>query len=290
MLLHQKAPDGNGKLARGMAPHLPPPSDFQEWHYLTQLNQSRAVVFGIEHFRALAPLCMGAIVWQLNDCWPVTSWAAVDGDGRRKPIWHGLRRANDPRLLSVQPSARGGLELVAVNDDDEPWRVEVVVSRRQLTGATLAERTVVLEAPGPGRASVDLAELGTPVEASGEYLVALASGRRPVVHAFVADRELRLSPVEVSLTVGKWSGGEQDIVLSAGAFVRGVTVFVDRVLPEAWVDDSDLDLLPGVPARLRLHAPRSISADELRAPGVLHSLNALVADADRVQAGTNLSI
>ena len=40
----------------------------------------------------LAAHARAAIVWQLNDCWPVTSWAAVDGDGRRKPLWYALRR------------------------------------------------------------------------------------------------------------------------------------------------------------------------------------------------------
>ena len=34
----------------------------------------------------------GTIVWQLNDCWPVTSWAAIDGDGRPKPLYYALRR------------------------------------------------------------------------------------------------------------------------------------------------------------------------------------------------------
>ena len=42
-------------------------------------------------------------MWQLNDCWPVTSWAAVDGDGRRKPLWYALRRSYRDRLLTIQP-------------------------------------------------------------------------------------------------------------------------------------------------------------------------------------------
>jgi len=53
--------------------------DTDDWHYLTQLNQACAVSFGIEHFRSRRPVCAGTIVWQLNDCWPVTSWAASTG-------------------------------------------------------------------------------------------------------------------------------------------------------------------------------------------------------------------
>ena len=80
-LLHQKAEDGNGKLDRGMAPHLGVPGDFPDWHWAAQLNQARAVAHAITHYRSWWPRTAGAIVWQLNDCWPVTSWAA---DRRRR--------------------------------------------------------------------------------------------------------------------------------------------------------------------------------------------------------------
>ena len=62
-----------------------------DWHWLTPLNQARAVAYGIEHFRSLYPRNSGTIVWQLNDNWPVVSWAAVDYAGIRKPLWHALQ-------------------------------------------------------------------------------------------------------------------------------------------------------------------------------------------------------
>jgi len=87
MLHHQKAVNGNDKLNRGLEAYFGfVPTDFDDWLYLTQLNQARAVQLGVEWFRALAPRCMGARYWQLNDCWPVTSWAAIDGDAREKPL------------------------------------------------------------------------------------------------------------------------------------------------------------------------------------------------------------
>lgn len=102
MLHHQKAEDGNGKLDRGLAHHFAPPADFDTWHYLTQLNQARAVATGVEHWRSHWPRCAGTILWQLNDCWPVTSWAAIDGDGREKPLYHELKRLYADRLLTLQ--------------------------------------------------------------------------------------------------------------------------------------------------------------------------------------------
>ena len=105
----------------GWPPTCPTPRDFDDWHYLTQLNQARAHPARGRALPVAAPACcMGAIVWQLNDCWPVTSWAAVDGDGRRKPLWYALRRAYADRLLTVQPAA-DGLALAAVNDSPHRW-------------------------------------------------------------------------------------------------------------------------------------------------------------------------
>ncbi|GAP55863.1 probable beta-mannosidase B [Arthrobacter sp. Hiyo6] len=95
-LQHQKAEDGTEKLEKGLAAHLHEPANFQEWHFLTQINQARAIRFGIEHFRAGWPVCAGSIVWQLNDCWPVTSWAAIDGYGQLKPLWYAIREPTGP--------------------------------------------------------------------------------------------------------------------------------------------------------------------------------------------------
>lgn len=106
-LLHQKAESGNFKLDQGAAPHLPLPQNFEEWNWVTQLSQAHSVSFGIEHFRSFWPYTAGSVVWQLNDCWPVTSWAAVDGDGREKPLFFALKHAYAPRLLTFKPRAQG---------------------------------------------------------------------------------------------------------------------------------------------------------------------------------------
>jgi beta-mannosidase len=115
MLHHQKAREGNIKLNTRLAEHFQVPADFDDWLYLTQLNQARAIGLGVERFRSRRPVCMGTLYWQLNDCWPVSSWAAIDGDGRAKPLWFATRRFYAERLLSIQPEGEK-LALFAVND------------------------------------------------------------------------------------------------------------------------------------------------------------------------------
>lgn len=284
MLLHQKAADGNLKLERGMAPHLPPAESFEEWHYLTQLNQSRAIVFGTEHFRSLRPLCMGTIVWQFNDCWPVTSWAAVDGYGRRKPLWHGLRRANDPRLVTLQPAGEG-LELVAVNDSDTSWELAGSVVRFRMDGERVhgEDFTMTVEAGSSHRWHVPAGLL--PGDPSSEYLAVIMPGRRALVRAQFEDRDLNLLEAVVDTAIGPWEDGVQHLSLRADVLVRGVVVGVDRLEPSAWADDSDLDLLPGITTRLTLHTPRALSQEELKSAGIIRTLNEVVLARSKQGAG-----
>ena len=56
---------------------------------------------GIEHYRRLMPRCMGALYWQLNDCWPVASWSSIEHTGRWKALHHVARRFLAPALVSA---------------------------------------------------------------------------------------------------------------------------------------------------------------------------------------------
>lgn len=277
MLLHQKADDGNGKLARGMAPHLPEPQSMEDWHYLTQLNQSRAIVFGTEHYRAQRPHCMGTIVWQINDCWPVTSWAAVDGDGRRKPLWHGLRRANAERLATVQPSD-DGLALVLVNDSREPWTVEGTLRRVDFTGTELAEQTVAAVVPPLDSVRVALAaDVARPGDAVAELVSVEVSGARPSTHVFAEDKDLALQATDLGVVIGPWADGRQVVELTADTFVRGVCLFPDRLDPDAWVDDADVDVIPGRTTVLTVQSAAPLDPSALGTHPVLRSVNDVVA-------------
>ncbi|WP_241825023.1 hypothetical protein [Micromonospora sp. CB01531] len=239
MVHHQKAIDGDLKLRRGLDAHLPVPADFDDWHYLTQLNQARAVQLGVEHFRSHRPVCMGTVVWQLNDCWPVTSWSAVDGDGRRKPLWYALRRAYADRLLTVQPRD-GGLALVAVNETGEAWQVPAMVTRLTLGWESRATTAVELDVPAYSSMVVALpAELARPDEARRELLVAEPwDSAERAIWFFAEDREIEWPAAELDATVEPVDGG-QLVQVSARTVLRDLTLFPDRLHPSAEVDQAD---------------------------------------------------
>lgn len=238
MLVHQKAFEGNAKLERGLGAHLPRWRSIDEWHWATQLNQARAVALGIEHFRSLYPLNTGSIIWQLNDEWPVISWAAVDVHGHRKPLWFALRHVYADRLLTFQPRG-GSLALVAHNDHADAWAESVVVSRRRLDGTVLAERTIPLDLTARRISTVALdAELTTPVEEAAEYLVVRRPGGERAFHYFVEDTALALSaPADALSVAAEGVGDGVRVTVTARSLVKDLVLQVDRLDPAARVDD-----------------------------------------------------
>ncbi|MBG0816883.1 glycoside hydrolase family 2 protein [Planomonospora sp. ID82291] len=267
VLHHQKAIDGNAKLLRGLGGHLPPPATFDDWHYLTQLNQARAMVFGIERFRALAPHCMGTIVWQLNDCWPVTSWAAVDGDGRRKPLWYALRRVYADRLLTVQ-----GGELAVVNDAPERWTGELSLVRHGLDGEPLAAEAVRVEAAPRSVVRVPLPEaVRTPGDPAREVLVAALGGSRTV--SFYAEDTVVAFPEAAYDAHAEPAEGGYRVTVTARTLLRELALFPDRLDPDAAVDDLLVTLLPGESAVFHVATERELDPAALLAFPVLRCVN-----------------
>ena len=238
MLHHQKAEDGNGKLERGLARHFAvPEGDFDRWHYLTQVNQARAVAAGVEHWRSHWPVCAGTVVWQLNDCWPVTSWAAIDGDGREKPLYHELRRLYADRLLTVRADG-DGLVVAAVNQSAEVWRGTLRLRRMSVDGAPIAEAAPALDAGGRTVAVVEV-----PVEllpdGPGEFLVADADGVR-AWHFPAPDREIPYPRPEFEVALAP-----DGITVTARTLVRDLLLQADRLDPGARADRGLMTLLPG---------------------------------------------
>ncbi|GHJ42627.1 glycoside hydrolase family 2 protein [Streptomyces sp. TS71-3] len=273
MLHHQKAEDGNGKLERGLARHFEVPhDDFDRWHYLMQVNQVRAVATGVEHWRSHWPTCAGAVVWQLNDCWPVTSWAAVDGDGRLKPLWHELRRLYADRLLTVQ--VREGRPVVcAVNQSGRDWEPRVRLRRLSADGALIADEELTVPAAARTVGVAPLPAATVPDAASGaEYLVADAEGLRavhfPVRDLAFAYPEPRydVELVEADATYAEDTAeGAAVVVVRAHTLLRDLLLQADRLAPTAAADRGVLTLLPGESAVIRVTGWPAPDAEAVRA-------------------------
>lgn len=118
---HQRNNAANGKILGYLAQTFLYPSSLDLLVYASQLLQMEAIRCGVEHWRRNRGRCMGAIYWQLNDCWPVASWASIDYFGRWKALHYAAKRFFAPVLLSCQEE---GVLTQDANVNAEPYEVK----------------------------------------------------------------------------------------------------------------------------------------------------------------------
>ena len=104
MEMHQRNSGANGKIMTYLALTFRYPTEFDTLLYASQILQAEAIRYGVEHFRRnrTDDRCMGAIYWQLNDIWPVASWASIDYFDRWKALHYYAKRFFAPVMLSCE--------------------------------------------------------------------------------------------------------------------------------------------------------------------------------------------
>jgi beta-mannosidase len=295
MLVHQKAHLGNEKLEHGATGHLPGSTTIDQWHWAMQLNQAHAVRFGIEHFRSLTPHNTGTIMWQLNDDWPVVSWAAVDFDEHRKPLWFAVRDAYAPRLATIQPRpsrpaidaafegdppGKDVLALVVVNDTADAFAGVFTAARKAFDGTTLARVPIAVTVAPRGVTTAELPpEVAGFGDSAAELIVVTGGEASGFASAFLNGAEVvgqKLEPAPLVATAAKVAGG-YTVTVTAQSYARDVFLQVDRVDPGSAVDAGLVTLTAGESAMFAITSDADVDPEAFLDPLVLRSANQLLA-------------
>jgi len=225
---HQKNAGGNARIAETMFRYFRFPVDFENFVYLSQVQQGLAIKTAVTHWRSLKPYCMGTLIWQLNDTWPVCSWASLDHGGGWKLLHHMSKAFHAPLFVSAVPVA-DGIELRAVNDADAPVDLTVNAVAVAMDGTTRAlDRQTV--AVGPD-AAVMVLRLAADALREGEMLAyAWANGDRRLGNDVFAPKPYKtydLLPPKLTHDVVRTATG-YDITVTAQALALFVAVEADQ--------------------------------------------------------------
>lgn len=137
---HQRSENGYAKMMMYMAQYFPYPKDLSHLSYASQLMQAQAMRYAVEHWRRHRGQCMGAIVWQLNDCWPVASWSSIDYFGRWKALHYFEKRFFAPVMISC---CEEGLLSQNPNPNARPYEVEKSI-HLHVANETMEEQKVTV--------------------------------------------------------------------------------------------------------------------------------------------------
>ncbi len=150
---HQRTTNGNTVLLQYTMAWFRMPRNFTMSLWLGQILQGVALKIACEHWRRLMPRTMGALIWQLNDTWPVTSCSSVDYFGRWKAAHYFIRRFFAPLLVSAEEDAATGRALVHVTSDlRTPVKARLTWKLTDLDGRVLRRGGQTVDA-APGRST-----------------------------------------------------------------------------------------------------------------------------------------
>ena len=157
---HQRNASANGRIVAYLSQMYLYPSDLDRLVYASQLLQAQAMQYGVEHWRRHRGECMGAVIWQLNDCWPVASWSSIDYYGRWKALHYYAKRffalilisCHEEGILSqntnvnAEPFAlKKSARLNVSNETPQAFRGTVSWSLRRGDAAILREGSVAVQ-------------------------------------------------------------------------------------------------------------------------------------------------
>ncbi|MBQ8027894.1 MAG: hypothetical protein IJ262_00645 [Clostridia bacterium] len=219
---HQKCDLGEERLEYYLSKHFTLPKTADEKRYLTQLLQLEAMKEATEHFRRNMDRCHGALYWQLNDCWDVVSWAAVDFYHRKKALMYETKKFDEPIHVSAVKK-RGLAEIWISNDLKESFFGRLTVSFAPTDEAerTALEREISLF----GNRSEKIVSLKIPCKRKTLLVLRLfdSTGRLISENRFAAADNNRLLLSDPALTVETVvKNGKAHAIVSADKYARYV--------------------------------------------------------------------
>jgi len=244
---HQKNPGGNARIAETMFRYFRFPNRFEDFVYVSQVQQALAIQTAVSHWRSLKPHCMGTLYWQLNDTWPVASWSSLDYGGGWKILHYLARRFNAPVAVTIVPTADAFL-LRSVNDTGAAVDLRVSVTAIDGTGA--GRPLACIEGRVAPDAAIDLLHIPRADVEAHEFLHVQWSGDGGEGQDVVALKPYKaydLLPPNVRAAVATQQG---DVILTLHSDALAHFVTVEADVPGRF-SDNGFALLPGAPRQIR---------------------------------------
>jgi len=248
---HQKHPTGFETIKEYMTRDFPVPTSMEKYNYVSQLLQAHGMKIAIEAHRLAKPFCMGSLYWQLNDCWPVTSWSTLDYYGNWKAAHYQVKESFAPILLAVTENA-DGLYIIGSNDNLEVKEGIVTAKLIDFSGKELwtASKECVLDVER-NTTCMQILNIDLPKFEKGKTVLALAftSNHKKTVayHYFVKPKELQLEKPTIEINIV----GETLIELKTNTLAKNVYLEANS----AFFEENYFDLVPGIPKIIKTQKP-----------------------------------
>ena len=183
--------------------------------------------------------CAGAIFWMYNDTWGEVGWTIVDYYLRRKIGYYGVKRAFQPRKVTLR-AVEGDVVVQLCNDSGEAVDLEAQYGYVSFDGKVRDLRTIRLEAPPRSRRYILREKLPEYDYTRGTLAVIPAHTLEPATLYTMEFKKLKVPKGEVKIESCRQEGENVRITLYSDVFAHHVTIWGDYKF-----SDNYFDLLPG---------------------------------------------
>lgn len=268
---HQRSPIGNSAIIDYMLSWFRLPVGYENTVWLSQILQSLAIKYAVEHWRQNKPRCMGALYWQLNDCWQVASWSSVDYFLRWKALHYAARRFFDPILVSgVEDKDANTIVAHVTSDLDKPFAAELSWLVVDASGAQLDSGYKTLKIAADSAKAVATLDLAKVVAQVGQRAVLvklyLKNGSELLSENLVTlarPKHLELRDPKLKVTAKPVAGGAFDVTVKAAA--PALWTWLELKGADATYSDNFLHLLRGESATVRVTPAERIGMADFKA-------------------------
>lgn len=254
MLAHQKNGAGNRLIKQYMDMYMHEPKDFPSFLYMSQVLQAEAMKTAIEAHRRRKPFCMGTLYWQMNDCWPVASWAGMDYFGRWKALQYYAKRSFSDILVSVDGTKEDVTDIYLISDQLEPVKGKLLIRLIDFDGTVYREEeheVALTSNSGQQVLSLSQAEWleGRDAAATLLRIDLKQDGAADITqeHYFAPSKDIALQPAQIKVTEITENDGVH-LVLESDVLAKQVWISTEA---EGVFSDNFFDLIPGITVKVK---------------------------------------
>ena len=240
MLHHQKNERGNQIITDEFKRIFKEPKSFSDSLYLSQVQQALAIETAVSYWRSLMPYCMGTLIWQLNDVWPVSSWSSIEYSGRWKPLHYAIKHFYSPLCpLLYEKDGKGYVSVI--NDTTKDSRVNIEVLLVNTKGKVLEKRDYKEEVKGKSVAIIETVE---DIKEGAFLFVSLKSGSIKEERALLFGRASSYKIEKSGIKIKSIKEKKDSLVISLEAKKPAFFVLVDTPHFKTHFSDNYFTLLP----------------------------------------------
>ncbi|MFH1613685.1 MAG: glycoside hydrolase family 2 protein [Planctomycetota bacterium] len=281
---HNYQIDGSARLARYTSDLFAPPRNLEELVYFSQLTQARGIKICVEHLRANPGINSGMLFWQLNDCFPAISWAAIDYQRTPKALYYYARRFYSPIIVVITPGKNPVIQAapalaslihsIVINDSPRPLTGILDCRVMDFYGNATDQVSFPLSiAPFTCSTQIKLPQvMAQPKNPDSCFLLAELRNDQTLISQnsffYLPDKYINLPDAEIETQLEKAGDNQYMLSLVSNVFAKDVRI---KVPIQASVEDNFIDLMPGKKIHVTIR------------PQGTHDLNSSMIKLDRVR-------